>query len=214
MTPVSHVPASPAAPRFLEPPPRIDATRPEQRRLSNPFHDAIRSSPSGERPVPSVAQGRVEAPVEDGTALRKRLKRLVKESLLDADLVALERWIEALRASGGARTYIDRLRALACTRRGDTDEALRLLRRARSVVTAESGERVQVALTLALVLAQCGREQEALVEAMDALAAARRRDDAGGEQASLLVLGRLYAGVGREDAAAKLVDEGRKRARA
>ncbi len=212
MAPVSHVPASPAAPRFLEPPARIDAARPEQRRMSNPFHDAIRTSPSGERPVPSV--GRVEAPIEDGVALRKRLKRLVKESLLDADLVALERWIEALRASGGARTYIDRLRALACTRRGDTDEALRLLRRARSVVTAESGERVQVALTLALVLAQCGREQEALVEAMDALAAARRRDDAGGEQASLLVLGRLYAGVGREDAAAKLVDQGRKRARA
>ncbi len=107
---------------------------------------------------------------------------------------------------GGA--LADRVRRLA---QGDqsTDaiEALAELRRAR--VRAEPGPpaaRCQASLALAMTLAIAGRPEEALLEAVDALARAREAQDPKAVGACMALLAKLYAGAGRAGEAAALRD--------
>jgi len=93
----------------------------------------------------------------------------------------------------------DRVRKLA---RGDVDadaiEALADLRRARAA--AEKGPpaaRAQASLALAMTLAIAERPEEALLEALDALARAREAVDAKAVGACMALLAKLYSGAGR-----------------
>jgi hypothetical protein len=82
---------------------------------------------------------------------------------------------------------------------GDSIEALAQLRRARA--DAEGGpaaNRCQAALALALALTLAGRSDEALLDALDALARAREIQDAKAVGACLALLAKLYSGAGRE----------------
>jgi hypothetical protein len=99
----------------------------------------------------------------------------------------------------GTARLAERVRKLA---RGDEDadaiEALAELRRARTA--AEGGppaSRCQAALALAMTLAIAGRPEEALLEALDALARAREAQDAKAIGACLALLAKLYSGIGR-----------------
>ncbi|HEX8791470.1 MAG TPA: hypothetical protein VF765_11010 [Polyangiaceae bacterium] len=99
----------------------------------------------------------------------------------------------------GTGRLAERVRKLA---RGDEDtdaiEALAELRRARA--DAEKGPpamRCQAALALAMTLAIAGRPEEALLEALDALARAREAQDAKAVGACMALLAKLYSGAGR-----------------
>jgi hypothetical protein len=112
----------------------------------------------------------------------------------------------------------DRVRRLAeadasgnTHRRADTNEALAELRRARA--RAEGGPpaaRCQAALALAMTLSIAGRLEEALLEALDALARAREAQDPKAVGACMALLAKLYASAGFADAAAALRDEARR----
>lgn len=105
----------------------------------------------------------------------------------------------ASRERRGTGRLAERVRKLA---RGDEDtdaiEALAELRRARA--EAEGGPpaaRCQAALALAMTLAIAGRPEEALLEALDALARAREAQDAKAVGACMALLAKLYSGAGR-----------------
>lgn len=106
----------------------------------------------------------------------------------------------------GTARLAERVRKLA---RGDEDtdaiEALAELRRARAA--AEKGPpaaRCQAALALAMTLAIAGRPEEALLEALDALARAREAQDAKAVGACMALLAKLYSSAGRGGEAAAL----------
>ena len=86
-------------------------------------------------------------------------------------------------------------------------EALTDLRRSRAL--AEGGTasaRCQAALALSMTLCLAGRNDEALLEGLDALARAREAADPRAIDASLALLAKLYASAGYADAAAALRD--------
>lgn len=99
----------------------------------------------------------------------------------------------------GSARLAERVRKLA---RGDEDtdaiEALAELRRARAAVErGPPAARCQAALALAMTLTIAGRPEEALLEALDALARAREAQDAKAVGACMALLAKLYSGVGR-----------------
>ena len=100
----------------------------------------------------------------------------------------------------------DRVRRLATGDEStDAVEALAELRRTRA--RAEGGPpaaRCQAALALAMTLAIAGRPEEALLEAVDALARAREAHDPKAVGACMALLAKLYAGAGRAGEAAAL----------
>jgi hypothetical protein len=142
--------------------------------------------------------------------LGTRLTELAKEALLGADTRAFERWTEGLVASGEHGRFADRMHAIVHLSHGDTGEALRLLRSARAELeaTASRAERCQAALALGVALAAAGRPDEALLEALEALARAREAgdddDNDKGVLACLAFLAKLYASVERPEDAARL----------
>jgi hypothetical protein len=89
---------------------------------------------------------------------------------------------------------------------GDPVEVLSHLRRARAEAEADGSPaaRCQAALALALALALGGRSDEGLLEALDALARAREAQDTKAVGASLALLAKLYARMGRTGEAAAL----------
>ena len=100
----------------------------------------------------------------------------------------------------------DRVRSLA---RGDLTadpiEALVELRRARAL--AEDGPpaaRCQTSLALAMTLTIAKRPEEALLEALDALARAREAHDPKAIGACMALLAKLYVGAGHSEAAGAL----------
>jgi ATP/maltotriose-dependent transcriptional regulator MalT len=97
--------------------------------------------------------------------------------------------------------FTERLGALSRLGRGDIGDALRVLRRTRSALDPKDHkQRCQTSLALGVALSVAGRPQEALLEGMDALARARRGEDAHGAAACLAFLAKLYASVGRAEA--------------
>jgi hypothetical protein len=105
-----------------------------------------------------------------------------------------------------AHELAERVRSLALGAR-DTDaaDALAELRRARA--RAEGGPataRCQASLALAMTLSIAGRADEALLEALDALARARESDDARAVGACMALLAKLYSSAGYANAATRL----------
>jgi hypothetical protein len=100
----------------------------------------------------------------------------------------------------------DRVRRLANgDRSADAADALADLRRARARVEGgPAAARCQAALALAMTLAIAGRPEEALLEALDALARAREAQDRKALDACMALLAKLYAGAGRAEEAAAL----------
>jgi len=100
----------------------------------------------------------------------------------------------------------DRVRALVGHEQtGQAVEALADLRRSRA--RAEGGPaaaRCQVALALSMTLCLAGRNEEALLEGLDALARSREAQDPRAVSACLALLSKLYATAGFADAAAAL----------
>jgi hypothetical protein len=84
----------------------------------------------------------------------------------------------------------------------DTVDALAELRRARARVEGGSpSTRCQAALALAMTLSIAGRPEEALLDALDALARSREAQDPKATAACMALLAKLYAAAGLSDAA-------------
>jgi hypothetical protein len=101
----------------------------------------------------------------------------------------------------------DRVRRLALGEEGHAAaDALPDLRRARAA--AEAGPpaaRCQASLALAMTLSLAQRPEDALLEALDALARAREADDAKAMAACTALLAKLYVAVGRAEEASALL---------
>jgi hypothetical protein len=96
----------------------------------------------------------------------------------------------------------ERLQAMAKLARGETGDAIRRLRHAaEDALRAGSRDQCRTLLALAVALGAAGRQEEALLEALSALARARELGDAKGERACLLFLSRLSATAGHHDVA-------------
>jgi hypothetical protein len=136
----------------------------------------------------------------------ERLTELAKEALLDQDARSLQRWTEGLLATGERGRFAERMQAIARLTRGDVGDALRVLRTVRAELdpASDAAERCQASLALGVALAAAGRPDEALLEALDALARAREIGDEKGSLACLAFLAKLYASVSRVDDAEKL----------
>ena len=99
----------------------------------------------------------------------------------------------------------ERIRSFSAERSSGAMETLADLRRVRA--DAEGGPpaaRCQAALALAMGLALAGRPEEALLEAVEALARAREAEDPRAVGACMALLAKLYAGAGRDGEAAAL----------
>jgi hypothetical protein len=137
-----------------------------------------------------------------------RMIDLAKSALLERDSAGIDRWTEGLRAAGEHDRLAERIEAIGRLTRGQVGEALRSLRALRDggdSGTPSTRTRAQASLALGLGLAAADRPDEALLEALDALARAREGGDERAAAACLSFLAKLYGRVERtEDAAALL----------
>jgi hypothetical protein len=102
----------------------------------------------------------------------------------------------------------DKVRRLALGQSGAGDPADALVELRRVRAAAEGGPpagRCQAALALAVALSVAQRPEEALLEALDALARAREAEDAKAVAACRALLAKLYAAAGRSEEASALL---------
>ena len=128
------------------------------------------------------------------------LADMAKRALLQGDVPALERLTAQLRETGEHGDLVERMSGLVALRRGATADALRRLRNAAEAV-AEPAQKARARLAYAVALASAGRSENALLEALEAMARAREAFDLLGEHACALFLARLSAATGHQDAA-------------
>jgi len=125
------------------------------------------------------------------------------QALRDGDLDMVDELVDKLRQRGEHELIADRLAAMTALGRGDTSEALRLLRsvreRARPLAPAQ---RCRAALAHGIGLAAAGRLAEALLEALEGLARAREAQDRSGERACARFLAQLSNSAEQPAAAA------------
>lgn len=141
-----------------------------------------------------VAEALLDAADSSGAAVRALRKG-------DADTV--ERMAAELRMTDRGGVLAERLSAMAKLARGETGDAIRRLREAADRAKATSSrDRCRTALALGVALAAGGRHEEALLEALYALARARETEDGKGEQACLRFLAHLSATAGHAQEAA------------
>jgi hypothetical protein len=128
-----------------------------------------------------------------------RMIDLATSALLEGDVEGIERFTEGLRAAGEHDRYANRMEAIGHLARGQVGEALRSLRALREAPEepASMRARAQSALALGVGLAAANRPDEALLEALDALARAREGRDARAAGACLAFLAKLYGRVER-----------------
>ncbi len=148
-------------------------------------------------PAPRYASpSTFDAEEADPEALAARLAQLSRDALLGGDAQSLEKWSDGLKATGEKDALAERMRAMARLAKGRVGDALKALRDARKVAEEEGAARAQcqAALALGVGLAFAGRNDEALLEGLDALARARESSDIQAEGACLAFLQKLFTG--------------------
>jgi hypothetical protein len=127
----------------------------------------------------------------------------VAQALREGRVEEVERIARELRQDGEHALLADRLEAMAALGRGQTGEALRLLRAAKDQARQLSAvERCRAALAHGIGLARAGRKTEALLETLEGLARAREAGDVAGERACARFLAQLSRSVGQDAPAA------------
>lgn len=122
-------------------------------------------------------------------------------ALQRGDPVTLDQLARQLR-NEAHNMLADRLDAMACLVRGNTGEALRRLRDAKHRARQLSlSEQCRAALALSVAIAAAGRPTDAMLEALEGLAQARRGGDQRGERACAKFLAQLAHKAGQDEAA-------------
>ena len=121
-------------------------------------------------------------------------------ALRRGDLEAVGDLAAQLRGETRNEPLAERLEAMACLRRGEIAEALRLLRAAKARVQGlDAEERCRSLLAFGVALSMAGRHTDALLEALEALARAREAGDAHGERACARFLAQLNEQAGHHE---------------
>ncbi len=135
----------------------------------------------------------------------KKMVELTRQALLSGNAKSLQRLSEGLRATGEHDALADRMRAIARLSAGQIGEALRALRKSRALAESEGPQvRCQASLALAFALANAGRPDDAMLEALDAVARARESRDPRSQAACIAFLAKLYGSIGHQEGAARL----------
>jgi hypothetical protein len=143
---------------------------------------SLRDEFTQESVPPASARVASEAP-------RTAIARKARTALLEGDAATFE---AALADLDGlvAPSVLARLRGLLAVSRGDVASGLQLIRTARRSASSDA-EVARAALAFAIGLGTIGRRDDALLEALDALAIERRSGDGAGANACRKVIERL-----------------------
>jgi hypothetical protein len=125
---------------------------------------------------------------------------LAREALVRGDTAGLDMALRQLKLTGEHPDLAARLAGVLALTRGAKDEGLRILRRAVEQEEHE-GRRARALLAYAVGLAAAGRNEEALLAALGALALTRAHDDRSGEVACARFLAQLSRASGHEEPA-------------
>jgi hypothetical protein len=171
---------------------RTDPPRPSRgARTSDPARGSRRPRAASSRPS---RPPRVSEPPR-GTPSQPPARAL--EALRKGDTASVDKLAQELRVDEGRSGLAERLEAIADLARGDTGDAIRRLRDAAGEAKrAGSRDQCRALLAFAVALGAAGRKEEALLEALDALARARDGNDERGERACLRFLSQLAANAG------------------
>ncbi len=126
-----------------------------------------------------------------------------KQALRSSNQEELDRLI-GLASEAGDTAFAERIGALAKLQRGEAGDALRMLRRVRHGAAVLAPVKCQASLSLGVAFAAAGRNEEALLEALTALARAREAGDPRGIQACFAFLAKLFHATARSREAALL----------
>lgn len=160
--------------------------------------DSVRGTRRSRSPA-SGRPPRASEPPEPVVAEPQPVRAL--DALRRGDVASVEKLAKELRVDESRAGLADRLQAMADIARGDTGDAIRRLRdAAEEARRVESRDLCRALLALAVALAAANRKEEALLEALDALARAREANDERGEQACVRFLSQLAASAGHPDA--------------
>ena len=122
-------------------------------------------------------------------------------ALMRGDPVTLDQLARQLRMEAH-NMLADRLDAMARLVRGNTGDALRRLRDAKHRARQLSlSEQCRASLALSVAIAAAGRSTDAMLEALEGLARARRGGDTRGERACAKFLAQLAQKAGQEPVA-------------
>lgn len=122
-------------------------------------------------------------------------------ALMRGDPVTLDQLARQLRMEAH-NMLADRLDAMASLVRGNTGDALRRLRDAKHRARQLSlSEQCRASLALSVAIAAAGRSTDAMLEALEGLARARRGGDSRGERACAKFLAQLAQKAGQEPVA-------------
>jgi hypothetical protein len=179
---------------------RIDLDHPWKRGVSGV--DWSEEGPSGQ--VPVIPRPAAPAP-------RRFLDEVSTADVLEiieaaAPRAPASRDDSALEPMPRPDTLADRVLAISL-RESSSDPVVALAELRRARAAAQDGppsSRCQIALALAVTLSIAGRSEEALLDALDALACARESKDPKAVGACVALLARLYASAGFPDAATRL----------
>jgi hypothetical protein len=126
---------------------------------------------------------------------------LAREALKRGDTMSLDAALQHLKITGEHPEVVERLAGVLAMTRGAKEDGLRVLRRAAASETRED-RRTRAVLAFAVGLAAAGRTEDALLEALSALALTRSLGDTSGEVACTTFLSQLSEAAGHGGAAA------------
>jgi hypothetical protein len=127
-----------------------------------------------ERPTIPVPEAELENPGEE-----------VVQALKDQDHAKFDALIDAAIAAGGDLTGAHCLRVVSYVVRQDIDAAKQALVAAKKSPQQSAAASIRIAIASASVHLAEGRSRNAMIDALEALAAARSNDDGQGEAAAL-----------------------------
>lgn len=139
-------------------------------------------------------------PQEAEPGLGRELLELAREALTKTHEVSLDRAIADLNLTEEHADVVERLAGVLAMTRGAKEEGLRVLRRA-AESEHRADKRARSVLAYAIGVAGAGRHDDALLEALSALALARAQSDRSGEKACARFLAQLSFSAGQVEAA-------------
>jgi hypothetical protein len=172
---------------------------PETREVASEISRAVRL-PSGPPREEEEERPTIPVPAEDLESLPDELVRMLKEQ----DHDRFDTLIESSIAGGGDLTGAHCLRVVSYITREDVPAATQALDAARKSPNQTPAAAIRVSIVSACLQLARGRRRDAMIDALEALAAARDQQDGPGEAAALKVVSATCLAAGLESDANRL----------